>query len=211
MELRVPAIVCSAHPHGEVGVIVRLLTPGHGLVAGYVAGGRGRVMRPVLIPGNVVAADLRWRMPGGLATARLELMASRGAYMTEPLAAAAILWATSLTASALPERHDYPPLYPALAGLLDAVCHAPSARGWAGAVLAYEGLVLRELGYGRVFGAGGDGQRHLAGDGGDWPAFLAAFDAGGAVVARYLLADRARDVMGAREALRDRLVKIGAA
>jgi len=208
MHLRGSAIVCAARPHGEVGVIVRLLLDGAGLVSGYVAGGRGRLMRPVLIAGNVVAAELVGRVPGGLPGARLELMVSRGPFMTEPLPAAAIVWATTLTAATLAEGHDYP-LYPALAGLLDAVCHAPSARAWAGAMMAYEALVLREMGYGRAFGAGGDGQRYLDPQiGEDWPAFLAGFDALGGVVARYLLVDRRRDVMGARDALRARLARI---
>ena len=37
----------------------------------------------------------------------------------EPLPAAAIEWATVLTATALPEGQPYPPLYQALDGLLD--------------------------------------------------------------------------------------------
>ncbi|MFN5902170.1 MAG: recombination protein O N-terminal domain-containing protein, partial [Novosphingobium sp.] len=45
MHLRTPAIVCAARQHGETGVILRLLTEDHGLVAAYVAGGRGRVLR----------------------------------------------------------------------------------------------------------------------------------------------------------------------
>ena len=50
--------------------------------------------------------------------------------------------------AALPERQPYPSLYLALSALLDAVCHAPSARGWLPGLVAYEGLLLRELGYG---------------------------------------------------------------
>ncbi len=56
MHLRSPAIVCAARSHGETGVILRVLTEAHGLVAAYVAGGRGRTLRPVLMPGNLVEA-----------------------------------------------------------------------------------------------------------------------------------------------------------
>jgi DNA repair protein RecO (recombination protein O) len=35
--------------------------------------------------------------------------------------------------------------------------------GWAPGLIAYEALVLREMGYGARFGAGMDGQRLLAG------------------------------------------------
>ena len=203
MHIRTTGIICAARPHGETGVVARLLTLSHGLVGGYVAGGRGRQMRPVLIPGNVVAAELRARSEGQLPFARLELMLSRGAWLGEPLAAAAMAWITALTATALPERHGYPALYQALSGVLDAICHAPSARGWAPGLLAYETLLLRELGY----GTGGAGR----GEAGDWPALLADFDRLGGALARYLLADRRGDVMGTRELLRQRLARIDSA
>lgn len=200
MQYRGPAIVCAARAHGETAVIARLLTPEAGLIAGYVAGGRGRRLRPVLVPGNVVDAELRSRAESQLPFARLELSESRGPWLGEPLAAAAIGWVTALTATALPERHAYPALYDALAALLDAVCHAPSARGWTPGLIGYETLLLRELGYG---GAGPPASAE------DWAATLAQLDRLGALIERYLLADRRSDVMGARALLRERLAKIG--
>jgi DNA repair protein RecO (recombination protein O) len=200
MQFTGPAIVCATRPHGETAAIARLLTAEHGLVAGYVAGGRGRQLRPVLVPGNLVAAELRSRAEGQLPFARLELVESRGPWLTEPLPAAAIGWATALAAATLPERHAYPALYEALAGLLTAVCHAPSARGWVPALLSYETLLLRELGY------GGAGPPELPGD---WEELLTVFDQGGLLLERYLLADRRVDVMGARAMLRERLARIG--
>ena len=59
MHLTTPAILIAARPHGETAVIARLLTEEYGVVAGYVAGGRGRQLRPVVIPGNLVAAEIR--------------------------------------------------------------------------------------------------------------------------------------------------------
>jgi len=200
MNFRAPAIVCAARQHGETGVVVRLLTRAQGLVAAFVAGGRGRQLRPVLIPGNIVDAEIRTRSPQQLPYARIELVTSRGPWLNEPLPAAAIDWSCALTAACLPERHAYPALYEALGGVLDAVCHAPSARGWAPAMLSYEVLLLRELGYGDETG------RLL--DGADWPALLASFDRMGAALMRYPLADRHRDVMGARERLRGQLARI---
>ena len=134
MHIRATGIICAARPHGETGVIARLLTGEHGLVGGYVAGGRGRQLRPVLIPGNGVEAQITARGGFAMPTARLELTVSRGQWMGEPLPAAAIGWVASLTSVALPERHPFPALALALSPLLDAVCHAPSARGWAPAV-----------------------------------------------------------------------------
>jgi DNA repair protein RecO (recombination protein O) len=198
MDLRTPAIVCASRPHGETAAIVRLLTPQHGLIAGYVAGARGRNLRPVLIPGNLVEAELRSRSETQLPFARIELAASRGPWLSEPLAAAAFGWVTALTAAALPERHSYPSLFEALSGLLDAVCHAPSARGWLPGLVSYETLLLREIGFG--------GAAPVAGD---WAATLTAFDRLGPQLAAYALAERHGDVMGARDVLRERLARIG--
>jgi DNA repair protein RecO (recombination protein O) len=198
MQLIAPAIVCGSRPHGENAAIVRLLTAESGLVAGYVAGGRGRQMRPVLVPGNRVAAELRAHSDSQLPFAKLELVDSRGPWLGEPLAASAIQWLTALTATALPERQPYPALYDALGAGLDAVCHAPSARGWVPAVVAYERLVLRELGY-------GTGEQPTPDD---WSQTLAGFDRAGGALERYLLADRRGDVMGARAMLRERLARI---
>ena len=195
MNLRASAILVATRSHGETASIARFLTEEHGLVAGYVAGGRGRQMRPVMIPGNRVALELRSKSASQLPFARLELEESRAAWMTEPLPAAAIGWACALTASTLPERNLYPSLYPSLDALLDAVCHAPSARGWLAAMVAYETMVLRELGYG--------GQRP------DLEADLhTQFDSFRQLhplIARYLLADAKSDVMSARVLLGERL------
>ena len=149
MRLETEAIVCSLISHGEHGAVVRLLTPADGLVAAYVRGGRGRRMRPVLIPGNLVAAQLRSRSESQLPQATLELSHSRAPMLSEALASAAIEWVTVLVAAALPERQPYPRIYQALQGLLDAVEAAPSASGWGAALATFEMLVISELGYGR--------------------------------------------------------------
>ena len=199
MQLRAPAIVCASRPQGETGVIVRLLTAQHGLIAAHVAGGRGRQLRPVLIPGNLVAAELTARPGSQLPSARLELTQSRGPWLSEPLPAAAIVWVTALAATTLPQRQTYPALYQALAALLEAICAAPSARGWLIGLLSYEALLLRELGYGTPVARP---------ETDDWAALIGAFDRLGAALARYPLAERQSDVMAARAMLRERLAKI---
>lgn len=142
------AIVCALRSHGEHGAVLRLMTPEHGLQAAYVRGARGRRMRPVLIAGNIVEARLSARTESQLAQANVELVHSRGPLLSEPLPAAAIEWATVLTAGVLPEGQPYPRLYDALEGLLDAIEAAPSASGWGAALVRYELLVLAELGFG---------------------------------------------------------------
>jgi DNA repair protein RecO (recombination protein O) len=197
MQLKAPAIVLAARPHGENAVILRALTQEAGMVAAYVAGGQGRRLRPVVIPGNSVEADIRARSASQLPFGKVELVTSRAPWLNEPLPAAAILWVTALTASTLPERNPYPSLYDALGGLLDAICHTPSARGWAPALLSYEVLLLRELGYG--------GMKPEAGD---LPQTLAALGALGPALERYLLAERHGDAMAARGRLLERLARI---
>lgn len=199
MHLRAPAILVAARPHGETAVIARMLTEESGLVAAYVAGGRGRQLRPVVIPGNLVEAEIRAKSDSQLPFARLELAQSRGPWLTEPLPAAAIAWACALTASALPERNPYPRLYAALGALLDAICAAPSARGWVEALIAYETLLLREMGYG-----GGGKRPEIA----DLSQALEILDRLEAPIAQYLIAGTRADVMAARTLLRERLGKM---
>ena len=148
MRLTTPAIVVALRPHGEHGAVVRLMTPEHGMQAGYVRGARGRRLRPVLLPGNQVEAALAARTETQLAQATVELMHSRGPLLSEALPAAAIDWACALTATALPEGQPYPRLYQALDGLLAAIEAAPSASGWGAGLVRYELLLLAELGFG---------------------------------------------------------------
>ena len=148
MRFETRAIVCSLRGHGEHGGAVRLMTPDHGLQAAYVRGARGRRMRPVLIAGNVVEAQLSARTEAQLPQAAIELIHSRGPLLSEPLPSAAIDWATVLTATALPEGQPYPRLFEALDGLLAAIEAAPSASGWGAALVRYELLLLAELGFG---------------------------------------------------------------
>jgi len=194
MHLRASAILLAARPHGETAVVARMLTSEFGVIAGYVAGGRGRRLRPIVIPGNLVELQLSARSDSQLPFAKLELVESRGPWLGEPLAAAAIAWACALSATALPERQPYPTLYEGLSGVLNAICHAPSARGWAAALVDYETLLLRELGY------GGSG-RHQ----GDFVDTLEAMDRLAGPLDHYLLADRRGDVMAARARLRELL------
>lgn len=198
MNLRASALLLASRPQGETGALARLLTADHGLVAAYVAGGRGRQMRAVMVPGNRVALELTTRSGAQLPFARLELEHSRAALMTEPLPAAAIQWVCGLTATALPERQAYPGLYQALDGLLDAVAAAPSARGWVSGLIAYETMLLRELGYGGAAPPTAP----------DLPAQLAALGVLEGQLAHYLLAGAKGDVMGARRMLTERLARM---
>jgi DNA repair protein RecO (recombination protein O) len=105
-------------------------------------------MRPVLIAGNIVQAQISARTETQLPQASIELIHSRGPLLGEPLPAAAIEWVTVLIATVLPEGQPYPRLYQALDGLLGAIEAAPSASGWGAALVRFELLLLAELGFG---------------------------------------------------------------
>jgi DNA repair protein RecO (recombination protein O) len=193
--VKTPAIICANRAHGEHGAIVRAMTPELGLVAGYVRGAKSRTMRPVLIAANEVMAEYRFRVEGQLPGMAVEPIKSRAPLFAEALAASALEWVTALTASALPEAHPYPAIYAALDGVVSAVEMAPSARRWAGAIGAYERLVMRSLGYGGEMQAMAD----------DWNAVLATLQLNGVYLARHILADRKADILVARERMVARL------
>ncbi|MGB3740174.1 MAG: recombination protein O N-terminal domain-containing protein [Pontixanthobacter sp.] len=207
MHLRAPAIMLSTRNHGETAVIARMLTEEDGMVAGYVAGGRGRRLRPIVISGNLVAMDLRAKSDSQLPFAKLELISSRGPWLNEPLPAAAIGWVTALTASTLPERNAYPAIFAALSGLLEAICHAPSARAWLFGMLQFEALMLRELGYGA--GESGDARIvSIPSRDADLSTMLERFDAMFRPIEKHLLAGTYGEIMSARNLLRSRLARI---
>lgn len=191
MHITASAIICSVRNHGETGAIVRAFAAEQGMLAGYVAGARGRHLRPVLIPGNVIKGEWRVRTSGQLATLVAEPLRSRAHLLSEPLAIAAIDWVTALTAATLPEAHPYPRLHDALDGLLSAIELAPSARVWAGAVAQFETLLLAELGYAEELGPDG--------------AAVAMMAQNRERLVAHLLGERRADVMAARERLVERL------
>ena len=199
MHILSDGIVCAVLTHGESGAIARLLTPRDGLQAGYVRGGRSRRLRPVLMPGNVVTAEFRARSPDQLAALTVELVRSRAPLLAEPLAAAAVDWTTALTAATLPEGQAYPRIHAALDGVLTAIESAPSARGWASALVRFERLMLSELGFGR-----GADPVPLTADA-DWASIGAALRGNGHYLGRDLLVERRTGVLAARERLIARL------
>ncbi len=159
-------------------------------------------MRPVLIPGNSVAAALTSRTDAQLPQASLELVHSRAPMLGEALPLAAVDWATALVAAALPERQPYPRLYDAFAGFLDAVEAAQSASGWGGALARFELLMVAELGYGepdvRLPRLAGSPRP-------EWSAILSALEMSGRTLFGEILGGRTRSLEDSRERLLGRL------
>ena len=201
MHIETEALVCAARAHGEHGTIARVLTPSDGLVAGYVRGGRGRRLRPVLIPGNLVSVQLRSRNETQLPQIALELVHSRAPILGEPLPSAAIEWVTALVTAALPERQPYPRLYEAMTGLLDAIEAAPSAIGWGSALVRFEQLLATEIGY---------GAEEIEPVAARWDAILAALERSSSGLFREVLTDRNGALQDSRSRLLDRLRRAAA-
>jgi DNA repair protein RecO (recombination protein O) len=211
VRLETEAIVLAVRAHGEHGAIVRALTPGEGVQAGYVRGGKSRRIRPVLIAGNLIHAEYRARTEDQLAHLTAELVHSRAFLLSEPLAAAGIEWACALTAAALPEAQPYPRVYEGLEGLLSAIEAAPSARGWGAALVRYELLVLGELGFGLERERLAALPPALLGGSKvpDWGQIGEGLKLTGHFLARDLLIDRQAEVLVARERLVGRLKRVG--
>ncbi len=198
MLIETPAIICAVRHHAEHGAIVRVMTPNHGFLVGYVRGGRSRTIRPVLIPSNLVHCTFRARTTDQLASLTVELLHSRGPLMAEPLPSAAIDWVTALTASAVPEGYADAPIYAALDGVLSAIEAAPAARGWALALAGYERLLLASMGY------GGRAPTVIDPDA-QWADIIEAYRLGRTPLERYVFDARARDVLAARDRLVERM------
>lgn len=203
MHLRVEALILAVRHHGEHGAIVRALTAGHGLQAGYVRGGRSSRIRPILQPANRVIGEWRARNHEQLASLSVELVTSRAPLHAEPLPAAALDWVTALSAAALPEAQPYPRLYAALDGTIAAVAAAPAARGWALALARYELLLLAELGYGLERATLPSAL--VSGVAPDWAEILAALRLTGEGLAARILVDRRAVTLEARARLVERL------
>lgn len=197
------AIVCSLRNHGEHGGVIRLMTPQHGLVVAYVRGARGRRMRPLLIPGNLVSARLRARSDSQLPQASVELVRSRAPVLAEPLPAAGVEWITTLIAATLPEQQPYPIIYEMTAALLQAIEAAPSASGWATGLVRLELLLIAELGYGRRLPGLPESIRQ--GVAVNWPDVLTGMNLSGRLLDRYVLAGLPAVLADTRARLVDRL------
>lgn len=210
MQIDTEAVIVAVRIHGEHGAIVRALTPGEGVQAGYVRGGRSRRLRPVLVPGNRIQAEYRSRTDEQLAHLTAELVHSRAFLFSEPLAAAGIEWASALTAAALPEGQPYPALYAGLDGLLNAIEAAPSARGWSAALVRYELLLLDQLG----FGLDEDGILGLPPalvrgmETPSWDTIREGLRVTETFLSRDVLVDRRAEVLAGRERLIERLKRM---
>src|SRR5689334_6598392 len=138
-------IVVGVKRHGEANAILELMTRTHGRHLGLVRGGFGSRMKPILQPGNSVAATWRARLDEHLGTYTVEPVRLRTASMFA--AHHALFGVTHLAALArlLPERDPHASIYEALEAILDRIDDAAAV---ARDVARFELRMLAELGVG---------------------------------------------------------------
>ncbi len=145
MEWHDQGIILAVRKHGETAVIAELLTEGHGRALGLVRGGRSRLRRPMLQPGNSVDAKWRARLDEHLGTFTLEPLQLRaGMIMEEPFRLAGLTTLCAL-AQLLPEREPHRPLYDAFHVVLASI---GDDSVWPALLVRWELGLLEELGFG---------------------------------------------------------------
>ncbi len=138
-------IVLGAKHHGELSVILELMTLGHGRHLGLVRGGAGTRLRGVLQPGNALRATWRARLDEHLGHYAVEAVNLRAASFLP--AAHAVHGVTHLAALCrlLAEREPHAAIYDALDAIL-ASLHDPGVA--APMIARFELDFLAELGFG---------------------------------------------------------------
>jgi DNA repair protein RecO (recombination protein O) len=140
------AIVLSARPHGESSLLVQLLTRDHGRHAGLARGGRSARSRVAYEPGALVEAHWQARLAEHLGHLRGELVhAHASALIDDPARLACLAALVAVAEAALPERA---PAAPVFAGMREVLARLERDEGWAAAYVAWELLLLAELGFG---------------------------------------------------------------
>jgi DNA repair protein RecO (recombination protein O) len=145
MEWTDEGIVLGVRRHGESSAIVELLTRSHGRHLGLVRGGAGKRMRPLLQPGNSVAAVWRARLDEHLGYYLIEGTRLRAANLFA--SSHAVYGVTHLASLArlLPERDPHEDIYEMLDHMLD---DFDDVRGAAAHLIRFELAMLAELGFG---------------------------------------------------------------
>jgi DNA repair protein RecO (recombination protein O) len=140
------AIVLAARPHGEASLLVQLLTREHGRHAGLARGGRSARGRATWEPGALVEAHWQARLEEHLGHLRAELLhAHASTVLADPGRLACLAAIAAVAEAALPERAPHEHLYSATKALLALL---ERGEGWAEAYVAWELLLLAELGFG---------------------------------------------------------------
>jgi DNA repair protein RecO (recombination protein O) len=145
MEWSDEGVVLGTRKHGEANAILELMTRDHGRHLGLVRGGLSSRQRPILQPGNFVAAKWHARLDEHLGHFLVEGLNLRVATL---LASAHALHGITYLATLcrlLPERDPHRAVFEDLCNVLD---HLDEKLAAAASVARFELDLLAELGYG---------------------------------------------------------------
>ena len=145
MEWTDAAIVLSARPYGETGLIADVLTREHGRHLGLV---RGSKARAALQPGNGLSLTWRARLPEQLGSYVIELARARaGALMESRDSLTGLNAFCAIAQAALPEHQVHAGLHDAAEILLDAMAAEDFDHGGP-LYVRWEAGLLEALGFG---------------------------------------------------------------
>jgi DNA repair protein RecO (recombination protein O) len=229
------AILLSARPYGENGLIVSLLTRQNGRHGGLVQGGQSKRHRAAWQSGNWLEIEWRGRLAEQLGTVSGELRAAYGPrWLSDAARLAAVSAACAVSDLCLPDHVPNPRVFDGLLALFDGL----DGESWPTLYVHWELGLLRELGFGldltacAVTGAtldlayvspksgravsvqGGQGYHDrllalpsflLDGSAGDAKALVAGLELTGFFLERHVLAPLGRRLPAARSRLVDRL------
>jgi DNA repair protein RecO (recombination protein O) len=145
MEWRDEGLVIGVRQLGEANAVVELLTQAHGRHLGLVRGGRSSRQRPVLQPGNTVAAVWRARLDEHLGSFQIEPVRLDAARLMASALALYGLASLGALTRLLPERDPHPAFYETT-GILVGALDDPALAG--PLMVRFELALLAELGFG---------------------------------------------------------------
>ncbi len=151
MDWEAPAIVLSAGPYGESGLIAHVLSETHGAYRGLVRGGASRRQAALWQPGNLIMARWFARLPEQLGTITAELVhPSAARVMDYPLNLALLAACCAVADDVLPEREQHSLIFNGLLRLLTLLSAdmAVGASSGPAALVRWEAELLADLGYG---------------------------------------------------------------
>ena len=138
-------IVLSVRPHGETAAVAEFFTRAHGRHLGLVHGGRSRLKRPLLQPGNLLAVKWRARLAEQLGMVEIELKEPYAAKVFDSRLGLAGLECLTTLARQLPERDPHPNLFEVTLFVLG---YLEDNDIWPALYARWELALLGELGFG---------------------------------------------------------------
>ena len=138
-------IVLSARPHGETAAIAEVFTRAHGRHLGLVHGGRSRLKRPLLQPGNHLTVTWRGRLSEQLGTLDVEMKEPYASRLFDRRHGLTGLECLTSLARLLPERDPHPNLFEVTLFVLGFM---EDDDIWPALYARWELALLQELGFG---------------------------------------------------------------